>query len=136
MLDVSSLEPLAIALGTVVATGLGAAWYSPLLLGSAWMAALGKPAEELGSPAEGIIGSILSCLVAAICVDLLVAAVGADGVMAGAGVGAVLGLGIVAMTMLSDSLFSGWGWRLYFIQVGYRALYLTLMGAISGAFRA
>jgi hypothetical protein len=45
----------------------------------------------------------------------------------------LLGLGIVAMTMLSDALFSGWGTRLYLIQVSYRALYLVVMGAICGA---
>ena len=47
-----------------------------------------------------------------------------------------LGFGVVAMTMLSDSLFSGWGWRLYGIQVGYRATYLVLMGAICGGWSA
>jgi hypothetical protein len=45
-------------------------------------------------------------------------------------------VGIVGMTMLSDSLFSGWGWPLYLIQVGYRATYLVLMGAICGGWRA
>jgi len=53
------------------------------------------------------------------------------GVVSGA-LGALLGLGVVAMTMLSDSLFSGWGWKLYFIQMSYRATYLVLMGAICG----
>ena len=69
-------------------------------------------------------------------VEFLVAATGSASLLAGAGVGLVLGVGIVAMTMLSDSLFSGWGWPLYFIQVGYRATYLVLMGAVCGAWRA
>ena len=38
------------------------------------------------------------------------------------------------MTMLSDSLFSGWGWKLYGIQTSYRALYLVLIGAVHGGF--
>ena len=50
----------------------------------------------------------------------------------GIGMGLVLGLGVVAMAMLSDSLFSGWGWKLYFIQTRYRAIYLALMGGVSG----
>ena len=65
-------------------------------------------------------------------VAFLVAATGAASARAGAGLGAVLGIGVVAMTMLSDSLFSGWGWGLYAIQMGYRAGYLVLMGAIFG----
>jgi hypothetical protein len=47
---------------------------------------------------------------AAIAVDALVIATGTVGAAAGAGLGALLGLGVVAMTMLSDALFSGWGW--------------------------
>ena len=64
------------------------------------------------------------------------AATGASTALAGAAIGLILGLGVVAMTMLSDSLFSGWGWRLYLIQVGYRAGYLVLMGAICGGWSA
>ena len=45
---------------------------------------------------------------------------------------ALAGIGFVATAMLSDSLFSGWGWRLYLIQTGYRVLYLMLIGAICG----
>ena len=136
MFDLSSLNPFAVGVAALVGVVLGAAWYAPPLLGNAWMQALGKPQEELGSPAASIGGSALSCLVAATAVALLVQAVGARGAAAGAGVGALLGLGIVAMTMLSDSLFSGWGWRLYFIQMGYRAAYLVLMGAICGGWPA
>jgi hypothetical protein len=43
------------------------------------------------------------------------------------------GLCIVALAMLSDSLFSGRGWRLYFVQTGSRAPYLARKGALCGA---
>ena len=43
------------------------------------------------------------------------------------------GLCIVALAMLSNSPFSGRGGRLYFVQTGYRALYLAREGAICGA---
>lgn len=134
MFDVSNLHPLAILISTVVAGGLGAAWYSPALFGPAWMAEIGKSADELGPAGAAMAGSIFSCAVAAVAVDLLVVATGTAGAVAGAGLGALLGLGVVAMTMLSDALFSGWSARLYAIQTSYRALYLVLMGAICGAF--
>ena len=135
MLDFGALEPAPIALSTFVGAALGALWYSPVLLGPAWIAALGKSEEEVSPGGEAIAGSVVSCLVAALSIDLLVASTGTSGALAGAGLGAVVGLGVVAMTMLSDSLFSGWGWTLYAIQTSYRAGYLVLMGAISGLWR-
>ena len=136
MIDFGSIEMGAILLSTVVGAALGALWYSPVLLGPAWMAALGKTEDQLGPQGPAIAGSVVSCLVAAFCIDTLVASAGVVGLGAGAGLGALVGFGIVAMAMLSDSLFSGWGWNLYVIQMGYRALYLVLMGAISGFWRA
>lgn len=132
----TELNPLAIAVAAMLSAALGAAWYSPLLFGKAWVAATGKSEDQLGSPGPAMAGSVLSCFVAASAVSYLVAATGTSSAAGGAGLGALLGFGVVAMTMLSDSLFSGWGWRLYAIQVGYRAIYLVLMGAICGAWAA
>ena len=129
------MNPAAILVAALVSAALGAAWYAPPVLGRAWLAALGKSEAELGPQGPALLGSVVSCLVAATAVDFLLAATGTQGLVGGVGVGLVLGLGMVAMTMLSDSLFSGWGWRLYFIQMGYRAIYLVLMGAICGAWR-
>jgi len=133
MPDLATLTGPAILLGAIVGGGLGALWYSPVLFGDAWMAELGKTAEELTPSGAAMGGSIFSCLVAATAVEWLATAIDADTALAGASLGLLLGLGIVAMTMLSDALFSGWTARLYAIQLGYRAAYLVLMGAISGA---
>lgn len=127
-----SLDLLAIPTAGLVSGALGGLWYSPKMFGPAWMAALGKSEAELQLGGGAMAGSIVSCLVAAAAVEFLVTACGVDTALGGAGIGALLGVGVVAMTMLSDSLFSGWGWKLYFIQVGYRATYLVIMGAICG----
>ena len=132
MLDLAALNPTAVGVAALVGVVLGALYYSPFALGNAWMAALGKGPEDLGSPGAAMAGSVVSCLVAATAMGLLVNATGVEGAAAGAGRGALVGLGVVAMTMLSDALFSGGGWGLYFIQMGYRAGYLVLMGAILG----
>ncbi|MEM7411210.1 MAG: DUF1761 domain-containing protein [Myxococcota bacterium] len=131
----SGLEPVAIVIGAVVSSALGAAWYSPALFGPAWIRELGLNEEDLAPDAVAMVGSIVSCFVAATAIDFLVGSTGASGWIEGLGVGALVGLGIVAMTMLSDALFSGWSRKLYAIQLGYRALYLVLMGALSGAWR-
>ena len=65
---------------------------------------------------------------------MLITGLDATGIARGAGVGALVGIGIVAMTMLSDALFSAWSLRLYLIQSGYRVLYIVLIGAIEGGF--
>ena len=129
------LEPVAILIGGVLGAALGAAWYSPALLGPAWARELGKSVEELEPDAMAMVGSVVSCFVAATAIDWIVARTGATGAIEGLGIGALAGFGIVAMTMLSDALFSGWSRALYGIQLGYRAIYLMSMGAISGFWR-
>ncbi len=98
------------------------------------MKELGLTEDDLGSAGPLIGGSIATCLVAAVTVDALIVLTGIDTVTGGLALGAALGLGIVAMAMASDALFSGWTLRLYIIQMSYRALYLVLMGGICGAF--
>lgn len=129
------LSPAAILIATIASAALGAAWYSPLLFGGAWLREIGKSQEQLGSPTPAMIGSVLSCLVAATAVDFLVATTGVASVTSGVVIGMIVGAGIVATAILSVSLFSGWSWRLYFIQAGYRVTYVALMGAISGGLR-
>ncbi len=126
------LDWIAIAVCTLVSGGLGAAWYSPALFGEAWMRELGKTAEQLGPPGPALFGSVVSCAVASISIGILCEALELETLGAGLGLGALIGVGVVAMTMLSDALFSGWGLRLYAIQTGYRALYLTLIGGLYG----
>ncbi len=132
-MDLGGMDWGAVLVAGILSGGLGAAWYSPALLGNAWMAALGKTADQLGPAGPAMAGSMISCLVAAASIEWLTTAAGVDSLLGGAGLGAVVGLGVVAMTMLSDSLFSGWGWTLYLIQTGYRATYLVITGAICGA---
>jgi len=136
VLDFNSLNVFAVLVAALVSTMLGGLWYSPVLFGPAWLAEIGKSADDLGPAGAAIAGSAFSCLVAATAVDLLCAATGTAGLIPGATLGLVLGLGIVAMTMLSDALFSGWSPKLYLIQLGYRATYLVIMGAICGVWRA
>lgn len=132
MLDLADLHWIAILASTFVAGGLGAAWYSPALFGDAWLSEIGKSREEAGPTGPAIGGSVFSCFVCSVSMAWLLTWLGVTSVAGGAAVGALVGCGVVAMTMLSDALFSGWSLRLYLIQVGYRALYIVLIGAIYG----
>ena len=136
MAFVNDIHWIAILVSTVVAGGLGAAWYSPALFGPAWMAEIGLSDDDVGPAGREIAGSVFSCFVASLAMAWLLHGLGVVGVGPGLAVGVIVGFGIVAMTMLSDALFSGWSARLYAIQVGYRALYLILIGGIQGWFAA
>lgn len=136
MSTLADLHWIAILVSTFVAGGLGAAWYSSALFGDVWLAEIGKSRAEAGPAGPAIGGSVLSCFVCSVAMAWLLTGLGVTSVAGGAAVGALVGLGVVAMTMLSDALFSGWSLRLYLIQVGYRALYLVLIGAIYGGFSA
>ena len=67
---------------------------------------------------------------------VLVSWFGFESALTGAAAGAFFGITLVATAMLSDSLFCGTGWPLYFIQAGYRVTYLVVMGAILGGWPA
>ena len=126
----------AILAATVAGMLLGALWYSPLLFGKAWMRALGKTEAEVGTGAGAVAGAAISCLLSAVGLAFMLSIIGIQVVQTATGgalVGGFLGLTLVATALLSDSLFNATGWRLYFIQAGYRLSYLIVMGAILGA---
>ncbi len=135
MLDMVSLNWIAVAVAAVIGMALGALWYSPVLFGNAWLKALGKTEEELSSPGPAMAGGLFASAASAVTMALLIAAAGVTGYAAGAGFGLLCGLGLVATAFLSDSLFCGWGWPLFLIQAGYRVTYLVLMGAVLGGWQ-
>ena len=127
---------LAILTATVAGMLLGALWYSPAGFGRAWMRALGKSEQDLGSPLVPMLGSIFSCLLTAVALAYVLALTGVDSAVQGALLGLVIGAGIVFTALLSDNLFCGWGWKLLLIQAGYRVAYVVSMAAIIAAWPA
>jgi hypothetical protein len=120
-------------LGAVaVAFTLGFVWYAPFGLGEAWLDALGKTREELGSPGRVFGGALAALVASAVALDVLMRAAGVHTIPGGAWFGLGAGL-VVAAAMLSDYLFCGWSLRLFAIQAAYRVMYLVLMGVVFGA---
>ena len=124
----------AVLVATVLAFVLGGLWYGPLF-GNAWMAALGKTAEDIEPTPAPFIISFFTAGLAAITLAWLVYALGIQGWGSGALLGVVTGIGFIATAMASDSAFCGWGVRLFLIQAGYRVLYSILMGALLGGWQ-
>jgi hypothetical protein len=135
LVDLGSLNGWAILAAVLAGYALGAVWYAPPVLGNAWLRALGKRKEELRSPVRAMAIQCLLTLVTATVLALLIVRFGAITWAEGAAIGLVAGIGLVATSLASDHLFCGWSLRLYSIQVAYKLVSLTLMGAILGAWR-
>ena len=134
MLDISSVNLLAVLAATVIAFVLGGLWYGPLF-GRAWMHAIGKTPEEIKPTPAPFVISFFTALITSLVVALLIGGLGIRGAVDGAVLGALVGFGCIATAMASDSAFCGWGLRLFLIQAGYRVSYSVIMGAILGAWQ-
>ena len=131
MLDFADLNWWAILVATAVAFALGGIWYGPVF-GKAWLAALGKAAEDLEPSPKPFIISFFTALLTCIVLAALMASLGIATLGGGLVIGALVGVGFIATAMASDSAFCGWGMPLFLIQSGYRVVYSILMGGILG----
>ena len=76
MPGLEQMNIFAVLVGAVASMALGALWYSPLLFGNAWMAAIGKTHDQLGPAGPAMFGSMLSCLLTAAVVEYLLVGLG------------------------------------------------------------
>ena len=121
----------AIGVATIAAFVLGGIWYGPVF-GRAWMDALGVTEDEIEPSARPFVISFFTALITCIVLAWLMVSLGTTGLVAGALLGLVVGLGFIATAMASDSAFCGWSLKLFMIQAGYRVTYSVIMGAILG----
>ncbi|MBD3671266.1 MAG: DUF1761 domain-containing protein [Gammaproteobacteria bacterium] len=124
---------VAILVATVVAYALGAIWYMPKLFGNAWMSALGKTPEELGSPVRAMSLNFFATLLTAIVLAWLLAITGAQTAWEGFYVSLIASIGLLGTSMYADHLFAATPIKLLLITGGYRIVHIVLMGTILGA---
>lgn len=117
--------------GVIVAAisgmALGALWYSPVLFGNAWMEAVGLTEENPGSATTPMIGSMVASVVTAFALAWIISMTGVSEISGAVLLGLITGGGLVFTAMLSDNLFCGWGFKLLWIQTGYRVLTIVIM---------
>jgi uncharacterized protein DUF1761 len=119
---------IAVVVAALVPMVVGMAWYGRLL-GDAWLRAVGKTREEIGSPGPGYALALAAALLNSILLALLVDWAGADTF----GEGLLVGLfawGFVATTAGVNSLFAGRSRALYTIDAGYHLVTFTVMAVI------
>ena len=102
---------LGVGVATVVGMVLGSVWYSPAVLGKAWLQCIGKSEESLGSPVAPMIGAVVASLLTASGVALLFAIIGVDSVELALAVGGILAGLLGVRALLSGYLVCGWGGR-------------------------
>lgn len=134
MLELTGLNWLAILVATLVGFALGGIWYGPIF-GDAWLAALGKTADQIQPSATPFIISFFTSLVTAIVLAMFISTLNISTLGGGISIGLLVGIGFIATAMASDSAFGDTGLNLWLIQSGYRVLYSVLMGAILAIWR-
>ena len=126
-------------LATIVAAiahfALGAGWYT--LFSQAWLAAIGKTAEELGGGASALPYAIavVAALIVAYTIAWLLPRLGSQTVGGGIRVGVVLALTLIATTLALNYGFEQRSVVLWLINSGYMVVGMGLMGAIIGGWR-
>lgn len=126
MIDLTTLNYWAILVTVVVSFSIGGLWYSPLMFANAWMAEHGYKEEDLGGAAKAMSITALAGIVIAIVLAVLIKHLGIEGWRAGLHLGLMLGIGLVGMIKLSDSLFNNYSWKLIFIEAGYRVVFVVV----------
>lgn len=116
----------------------GALWFGPKTFYPIWMKARGVTSGQLTSTQNKPLilfgGTIIGILIQTISVAFLITSLSHNsenfGVLDGALVGFVLGVGIAMFASLSHRLFSGENFKVWIIETANDAVNLTLAGAI------
>src|SRR5262245_38917268 len=130
---INYIAVLAAALSTFI---LGGLWYSPLLLGKAWMRVNNFSEADVAtfSNARMFGWSFIFALVMSLNLAMFLAAPGTN-IVWGMAAGALAGVGWVAMAIAVIGVFENKSWRYIAINGGYMILAFVGMGAIIGAWR-
>jgi hypothetical protein len=127
-----SVPWLAVIAATVVGFALGAVWYGPLF-GKAWMREVGVTQEALKKDFNP--GKVygLAFVYGLIAAYALAAFLGPHpGAGFAAGTGAMAGLAWVGTAFATNYLFERKSTRLLYINAGYHAVHLAVLGLVLG----
>lgn len=131
ILDVfEDLNWLAVILAGLAYFVLGAIWYSNLLFGRQYRAALGVGEEAATPPATTLIVNLVGWLVAAVAMGLIAASIGADDFADGAMLGLVTWVGFILTNHVVNYFYQGINVALARINGPYNLLGFVIMGVI------
>lgn len=133
----SGINYIAVIIATLAGFGLGAVWY--MVLGRAWMRALGKTEDEISrdqgaAKALPFIIALVALFVMALMLAGLMGHLGDVSVRGGVISGLFVWIGFVITTMGVNHAFNGASPKLTLIDGGHWLAVLLIMGAVIGAF--
>ena len=134
----SGLNFIGVLVAFIVSFTSGGIWFGPKTFYPVWMKARGIASGQLNSqqnkPAVLFGGTIVGVLVQTLTLGLIVTSLQKFqpdfGILDGAGVGFVLGIGIAMFASLSHRLFGGENFKVWIIETSNDAINLTIAGAI------
>ena len=134
MPDFSNLDLVAVAVAIVIHQVLGFLWYS-VLFQKPWVAAVGKPMDEMGDPKVALSVGVVASVVMAVALGLIVNLSTTPDLGSGVKIGLVVGIAFIGMAILMQTLFEDRNRTLFWIYAGYQVVGFALMSAVLGAVR-
>jgi hypothetical protein len=130
-MDIADVNFLTVIAGAIVMMALGAMWYSPVLFGNMWLAAIGKKPEDIQADSSIYAFPAIAALVTAFVLSLFAHAIYGDPeILEGVLVGVIAAAGISVTATLVYSVFEGPPLKVWLIYSGHQLLGLALIGAI------
>lgn len=131
MLQVNLISVVVAAVASMV---LGYFWYSPTLFGKQWIKLMGLTEQKLEAAkkemgktyAMSFVGALVMGYVLGMVVKLAYSMTAVGGMKVGFGAW----LGFVAPVQMTEALFGGKRWKLYYLNTGYQLVSLMVMGTI------
>ena len=136
----NGLNLVGVLIASVVSIVSGAIWFGPKTFYPIWMKARGNETGRLqNNPNPGVLfgGTFVSVLIQTLSLGLIINSLQAHlpefGVIDGAGIGLVLGVGIAMFASLPHRLFGGENFKTWMIETLNDSLNLMIAGAIIAA---
>lgn len=126
----SDLDWLAVLVAAAAYYALGTLWYSNLLFGRQYRAALGQPDEPATPPATALVVNFIGWFIAAIALGLISIAIGVDDIWDGIVLGLVVAIGFIGTTQVVNQFYGAGNPKLMPINAPYTLLGYALMGAV------
>ena len=132
MVQLAEVNYFAVLIATVTTMVLGFLWYSPVLLGNAWMKYRGLSKNEMsGGGAMTYVLTALTALGGSFILALLLTLADESTMSDGLVVGLLIGIS-VSLKIGMNYLFEGHKLGLYFITIGYHLVSYAIAGLIIG----
>lgn len=133
MTDLPQINAWGAVAAGLAAFVVGPAWFSPFLFGRQWEASVEASGLKKGSPPLAMGFALAASVVSAFALAILFHIGHIDTIAMGALAGLLVGLGVVAVSSLSDALFIGQARLWWLVQAGYRVVGFVIMGAVVAA---